>query len=64
MICTIKKEFLPNKVIALNDGSLNLPEYVKSKPMLNGKATVYICSNYSCKEPTQDLNTALKMLSC
>ena len=55
MLDTVRKQFLPNKVLLLN---------IKNKdfPMLENKATAYVCSNFSCKEPTNDVNKMLKYL--
>jgi uncharacterized protein YyaL (SSP411 family) len=60
--------FIPNKIILLADGgagqefiSRHLP-FIQSVKMRGGKATAYICENYTCKLPTTDLSIMAKQL--
>ncbi|MCI0665306.1 MAG: thioredoxin domain-containing protein [Acidobacteria bacterium] len=60
--------FIPNKIILLADGgagqeflSRHLP-FIQSVKMRGGKATAYICENYTCKLPTTDLGVMAKQL--
>jgi len=63
-LCTV---YLPNKVVAACDPkdrtrhtSLKL---LQSRPMVDGKPTVYVCRDYACEQPTNDpaiLATQLK----
>ena len=55
MISSLRKEFIPNKVLLLN------PEG-KSFSRIDGKATAYVCQNYSCKSPVTDVNVLVKMI--
>lgn len=52
---TIKKNFLPNKILILNsDDDKDLKEissFIKFQIPIDGKATVYICRNFNCKIP-------------
>lgn len=64
----LNKVFLPNKVIAFNpnhdaENVHNLVPFLKGKTPLKGKATVYVCANYTCKLPvtkTEELEKILK----
>jgi uncharacterized protein YyaL (SSP411 family) len=57
MIQTLNSNYLPNVVIELKN-----PNNTKEKKMLNNKATAYICSNKSCKAPTNNLDKMLELL--
>ncbi len=54
MINEIRKIYLPNKIILLKTDSNNLEglsDYVSALKPINGKATGYICRNFSCDVP-------------
>jgi len=59
MIKEINTTYLPFATVVLNTGDERLnsinPELKAHKP-LQGKTTAYICENYNCKEPINDLN--------
>ena len=68
MLRALRKEFIPNKVVLLRPTEVELPEiarlaeftkYLSSK---EGKATAYVCQNYSCKLPTTDIGKMLELL--
>jgi len=49
--------------IIVNDKSeslLRINENLENKSQIDGKTTVYICKNYNCKTPINDLNLALE----
>ena len=59
MLEVIHGGFLPNKVLALAlPGALDADELLvplsKGKTMVAGKATVYVCENFTCKQPVND----------
>ena len=68
MLKVLRANFIPNKVILLNPTEEKSPKiheiihHITKKPSINGKATSYICTNYSCKEPTTDVNKMIKLL--
>ncbi len=54
----IWQPYLPNKVVAQAapdqaSASSGLP-LLSDRPQLEGKATVYVCENYTCQRPTND----------
>ncbi len=64
----VHRRFLPNKILLLADGAEGQAELSKRlsvistmKP-LKGKATAYICENFSCQLPTADPTVVAKLL--
>ena len=60
MLNKIHKHFMPNKALILTDGKEQSPattehlSFIRSHKRLGGKATVYLCENYTCKLPVND----------
>jgi uncharacterized protein YyaL (SSP411 family) len=69
MVQALRTRFLPNKVVLLNPtdrestGIVKLAEFTKNQSSIGGKATAYVCLNYSCKSPTTDINKMLELLT-
>ncbi len=68
MLNSLHEFYIPNKVIIHSDSeddsnyvSKNL-EIVKYMKMIDGKATAYVCENYACKLPTNDLEVFISLL--
>ena len=58
----VKSHFLPYKILASTASGIDLP-LLKNKTALSNSPTVYLCKNYTCKEPITDkdkLEQALK----
>ena len=57
MLRTINSTFMPYKVMALYDVAqsgtdvMKLIPFLADRKMLSGKTTVYICRNFTCKNP-------------
>jgi uncharacterized protein YyaL (SSP411 family) len=68
MLNSIRSHYIPNKTVVLrppNDEAskiLGLINSLEFKKQENYKATAYICSNNTCKAPTNNLNAMLKFL--
>lgn len=65
---SIRKNYIPNETLVLNsdDETEKLVKIIPSlenKRIYNNTTTVYICSEGSCKTPTDDLSTVLKVLN-
>lgn len=66
MLKEIRQTFIPNKVVA--HSPINQSKLTKIMPMLEGKspinnkATVYVCQNYSCKQPVNDVLSLKNLL--
>lgn len=60
------KRFLPRKVLLLRSQKDQLLEeiapFVKDHKPIDNKATAYICENYACKAPTDDLDKIIHLL--
>jgi uncharacterized protein YyaL (SSP411 family) len=61
-------EYLPNRILLLADGGAGqsylgkaLPE-LQAMTKLEGKATAYVCENYTCQLPTADAKAMLRLL--
>lgn len=55
MLGEIRKNFLPNKVVALSDGTgSELSSLTEGKVSMNGRPTAYVCENFACKSPVTD----------
>ena len=68
MLVELYKRYIPNKVVLLADAknknnfmSENLP-IMKSMNMIGEKATAYVCEDYACKLPTNDIKVFLSLL--
>ena len=66
MIRNIRGQYLPGCMVILSTGEEGavtgrIP-LLKNKTEIHGKPTVYICQNYVCKKPVQDIQSMLKLL--
>ena len=68
-IDVLRQNFIPNRTLVLREdnektqGLIKIIPSLKAKKMENDHATAYICSEGSCKTPTSDMNTYLKLLN-
>ncbi|WP_455369552.1 thioredoxin domain-containing protein [[Eubacterium] cellulosolvens] len=68
MLKVLRANYLPNKILLLNPTEEESPKihkivhHITKQPSIDGQATSYICTNYSCKEPTTDVKKMIKML--
>ena len=63
-----KEEYLPNFIIIvkdINDKDLveNIAPWIDSYVVINDKPSYFVCTNFTCKQPTNDIKTALKLLN-
>ncbi|MCI0512881.1 thioredoxin domain-containing protein [candidate division KSB1 bacterium] len=64
----IRQHYLPNKVVVLRPTAPTLPSITELAPFtrqqtsLNGRATVYVCRDYQCALPTQDVREFRQLL--
>ncbi len=69
MLNILRSGFLPNKVVLFRPMGADAPaisgiaDFTKFQKALNGKATAYVCRNYSCEMPTTDPKNMLELLS-
>ncbi|MDI6743180.1 MAG: thioredoxin domain-containing protein, partial [Smithella sp.] len=68
LLFALRKHFAPNKVVILRPEKSAKPDieaiapFVKSHSGINGKATAYVCTNYTCALPTNDPQKMLELL--
>ena len=68
MLKLVHDRFIPNKIVLLAAGGERQKQlaawlpFVKGMERKDGKATAYICENYVCRLPTNDLQTAARLL--
>ncbi|MDT3695076.1 MAG: thioredoxin domain-containing protein [Ignavibacterium sp.] len=67
-LALIRNTFSPNKIIILKltqkeeNFNIFLP-YTEGMKLLDGKTTFYVCSNYSCKQPVNELSELEKLIT-
>ncbi|MGD0021712.1 MAG: thioredoxin domain-containing protein [Smithellaceae bacterium] len=68
MVKALRAVFAPNKVVLFRPVDETLPEiekiapFLKSQLSIDGKATAYVCSNYSCQSPTNSIDKMIALL--
>ena len=66
MIGEVNKRFLPSAVVVLNDGQEKLydlvPRTKEQRRAQDGKAIAYVCENFQCNAPTEDLQQFMALL--
>lgn len=68
MLEVLNLNYYPNKVtlfrpIGIQKPSITeLAEFTESQTPIDGKATAYVCKDYTCSAPTTDINEMLKLL--
>ena len=66
LLSEVWRRYLPNKVVAPafadETAATSLP-LLQDRPMLDGRATAYVCEHYTCKEPVTDPHSLAEQLS-
>lgn len=68
MLQLLRRQFIPNKVVLpkSNNGSASkikdLAPFTETQVAIDGKATAYVCQNYTCDAPTTDAQQMLTSL--
>jgi len=69
MLKSLNHQFRPNAVVILRtlkkhgDAITEMAPYTRFQTSIDGKATAYICQNFSCNQPTTDIKKMLKLLN-
>jgi len=69
MLKLLRSKFLPNAVVLLheqgNKGTAieRIIPFVKNQTAIEGKATAYVCENYICNRPVNNIEDFEKMIS-
>ena len=62
MLKLVRSKFLPNAVVLLHDGNNQdstihtIIPFLKLQVALDGKATAYVCEDYACQRPVNDMD--------
>jgi uncharacterized protein YyaL (SSP411 family) len=66
MLAALRGGFIPCKVIILRTGEdpeiIGIAEYARNLTSIEGRATAYVCRNYSCNFPVTDVGKMLELL--
>ncbi len=68
MFKALRTEFVPNKVVLFiptdKDPSaiFEMAPFTSRMTSIEGKATAYVCQNFSCQQPTTDINKMLQFI--
>jgi uncharacterized protein YyaL (SSP411 family) len=68
MLKALRSEFSPNKVVLFIPTDKNSSAIFQMAPVtsrmtsIKSKATAYVCQNYTCQQPTTDINTMLQSI--
>ena len=67
MLRSLRRYFIPNKVVLLRTSEeppdiTEIAGFTKNQKSIGGRATAYVCHNYSCMQPTTDIDTMLQLL--
>jgi len=66
LIKTIRKNYFPNKTIMFNPSQgkdlTDIAPFASNYKKIEDKTAVYICQDYSCKQPVLDISSLKKML--
>jgi hypothetical protein len=68
MLNTLQRIFVPNKIVILHPTGQkpslidDIVPFIKNYTSKNGKANAYVCLNYNCQLPTNDVGSVLKLL--
>jgi hypothetical protein len=69
MLDTLRRRFMPNKVVLLRPEEpvkppiTRIAEFTENLAALEGKPTAYVCSNRTCREPATDIRRMLELLA-
>ena len=61
LLSEVWRRYMPNKVVAPGFGEENIP-LLQSRPLLNDRATAYVCVNYTCQRPVNEVSDLANQL--
>jgi uncharacterized protein YyaL (SSP411 family) len=67
MIGALRRPYIPNKVLLLQGegdgpGLSDLAPFAESQRMMNDRPTCYVCTDFACSRPTNDVQEVLRLL--
>jgi uncharacterized protein len=69
LLTALRRSFIPNKIVIFRPEGSAQPDietiapFVQSHSSINGQATAYVCSNFTCALPTNDPVQMLELLN-
>lgn len=64
LLSELNKHYIPNKVIILKTDTMNLPfEYLNNYSTDSDLPLIYVCRNFQCELPTNDIKEAISKMS-
>ena len=69
MLLPLRKSFVPNKIVIFRPESPEpmdietIAPFVQSHRSINGQATAYVCTNFTCSLPTSDPKQMMELLN-
>ncbi|MFN8412992.1 MAG: thioredoxin domain-containing protein [Anaerolineales bacterium] len=65
MLESIHQSYRPNLVIAASSSPIKetAPMLLRDRPMIENKATAYVCEGFVCQQPTTDVSTLINQLA-
>jgi uncharacterized protein YyaL (SSP411 family) len=61
LVAILRQHYIPRSVVAAGAG--NQIPLLRDRPLIDGKATAYICENYTCQQPVTDPASFEKQLT-
>ena len=58
----VMKEFIPNKIVQASPNENEKFPLLKNKKSRKGETLIYLCSNYSCREPVKSVSELMSLL--
>ena len=67
MLAALRQEYVPNKVVLLRTAGEDAPiakiaSFTEFQYAINDQATAYVCLNFYCERPTNDIETMLELI--
>ena len=65
MLAETWRRYLPNKVVAVGFGGLELAQItplLANRSLVNGAATAYVCEHFTCKQPVTEVSALREQL--
>ena len=68
LLRALRKNFFPNKIVMLRDGAVahsdieTIAPHVQTYLSINGRATAYVCTNFTCAKPVNDPDQMVALL--
>ncbi len=67
LLAALRSEYVPNKIVLLRPPGdyasiVEIAEFTQYQYAVNDAATAYVCRNFECEFPTNDVQTMLELI--